>query len=124
MRVLYEPRHHRLGTTACSAKSFVLSRWSERGVRATACRHPPASKWRSAKTPPPPSEQVAVSETTPAPEASVAARHELSALQELVARNTRTLMALINDGKDRRMARAAREAAVRVDSIETATQNV
>jgi len=73
---------------------------------------------------PPHSEQVAVSETTPAPEASVAARHELSALRELVARNTRTLMALINDGKDRRMARAAGELAVAVESMETATQKV
>ena len=60
----------------------------------------------------------------PAPEARVAAQHELSALQELVARNTRTLMALINDGKDRRMARAAGELAVAVDSMETATQKV
>jgi chemotaxis protein CheZ len=73
---------------------------------------------------PPHSDQVAVSETTPAPEARVAARHELSALQELVARNTRTLMALINDGKDRRMARAAGELAVAVESMETATQKV
>ena len=73
---------------------------------------------------PPHSDQVAVSETTPAPEARVAARHELSSLQELVARNTRTLMALINDGKDRRMARAAGELAVAVESMETATQKV
>jgi len=73
---------------------------------------------------PPHSDQVAAGETTPAPEARVAARNELSALQELVARNTRTLMALINDGKDRRMARAAGELAVAVESMETATQKV
>jgi chemotaxis protein CheZ len=72
----------------------------------------------------PQSDQVAVSETTPAPEAQVAPQHELSALHALVARNTRTLMALINDGKDRRMARAAGELAVAVESMETATQKV
>ena len=73
---------------------------------------------------PPQVDQLAVSETTPAPEAKVAARHELSALQKLVARNTRTLMALINDGKDRRMARAAGELAAAVESMETATQKI
>jgi chemotaxis protein CheZ len=73
---------------------------------------------------PPHSDQVAVTETTPAPAARMAARQELTALQELVARNTRTLMALINDGKDRRMARAAGELAVAVESMETATQKV
>ena len=72
---------------------------------------------------PPQSDQLAVGET-PAPEAGVAARQELSALQELVARNTRTLMALVNDGKDRRMARAAGELAASVESMETATQKV
>ena len=73
---------------------------------------------------PPQVDQLAVSETTPAPEAKVAARHELSALQKLVARNTRTLMALINDGKDRRMARAAGDLAAAVESMETATQKI
>jgi chemotaxis protein CheZ len=63
-------------------------------------------------------------EPTPVPEAKVTARHELSALQELVARNTRTLMALVNEGKDRRMARAAGELAAAVESMETATQKV
>lgn len=72
----------------------------------------------------PHSDQVSVSETTPAPEAKVAARHELSALANVVAHNTRTLMALINDGKDRRMARAAGELAAAVESMETATQKV
>lgn len=79
---------------------------------------------RARDVPPPQSDQVTVSETAPAPEARIAAQHELSALQELVARNTRTLMALINDGKDRRMARAAGELAVAVESMETATQRV
>ena len=73
---------------------------------------------------PPQVAQVAVNETTPAPEAQVAARHELSALANVVARNTRTLMALINDGKDRRMARAAGDLAAAVESMETATQKV
>ena len=72
----------------------------------------------------PHSDRVLVSETTPAPDAKVTARHELSALANVVARNTRTLMALINDGKDRRMARAAGELAAAVESMETATQKV
>jgi len=69
-------------------------------------------------------DSTAVNETAPAPKARVAPRHELSAIQELVARNTRTLMALLNDGKDRRMARAAGELAAAVESMETATQKV
>ena len=73
---------------------------------------------------PPQVAQVAVNETTPAPETQVAARHELSALANVVARDTRTLMALINDGKDRRMARAAGDLAAAVESMETATQKV
>lgn len=73
---------------------------------------------------PPHSDHVSASETTPAPEAKVAARHELSALANVVAHNTRMLMALINDGKDRRMARAAGELAAAVESTETATQKV
>jgi chemotaxis protein CheZ len=73
----------------------------------------------------PHSDQVSVTKTTPAPEAKVAARHdELSALANVVAHNMRTLMALINDGKDRRMARAAGELAAAVESMETATQKV
>jgi chemotaxis protein CheZ len=73
----------------------------------------------------PHSDQVSVAKTTPAPEAKVAARHdELSALANVVAHNMRTLMALINDGKDRRMARAAGELAAAVESMETATQKV
>ena len=72
----------------------------------------------------PQSDQSAVGENTPPPETGVAARHELSALRDLIARNTRTLMALLNDGKDRRMARAAGELSVAVESMETATQKV
>lgn len=72
----------------------------------------------------PQGDQLAVSETPSAPETGAATRHELSALRDLVARNTRTLMALVNDGKDRRMARAAGELAVAVESMETATQKV
>jgi chemotaxis protein CheZ len=56
--------------------------------------------------------------------AALAAGHELSALANVVARNTRTLLALINDGKDRRMARAAGELAAAVEGMETATQKV
>jgi chemotaxis protein CheZ len=74
---------------------------------------------------PPEIDQLAVSEPGPAPDARAPARHdELSALRDLIARNTRTLMALINDGKDRRMARAAGELAASVESMETATQKV
>ncbi|HET7803096.1 MAG TPA: protein phosphatase CheZ [Pseudolabrys sp.] len=73
---------------------------------------------------PPQIDQPAVSETTAATEARVAAQDELAALRDIVARNARTLMALINDGKDRRMARAAGELAAAVESMETATQKV
>jgi chemotaxis protein CheZ len=111
MRVLYEPRHQLAGNHGVQRKVFRV----EQVTGARRARD---------VVQPPQSDQVAVSETTPAPEARVAAQHELSALQELVARNTRTLMALINDGKDRRMARAAGELAVAVDSMETATQKV
>ncbi len=80
-------------------------------MRATSCSRLTATKWQSPKR-----------RLRPQP----GWRHgtSLSALQELVARNTRTLMALINDGKDRRMARAAGELAVAVESMETATQKV
>jgi len=73
---------------------------------------------------PPQIDQPTVGETIPAPERRAAARDELTALRDVVARNTRTLMALINDGKDRRMARAAGELAASVESMETATQKV
>jgi chemotaxis protein CheZ len=73
---------------------------------------------------PPPTDQSAVRETTATAEARVAAPDELSALRDILARNTRTLMALMNDDKDRRMARAAGELAAAVESMETATQKV
>src|SRR5215510_3037588 len=73
---------------------------------------------------PPQTEQSTASETTATTEARVVARDELSALRDIVARNTRTLVALMNDGKDRRMARAAGELAAAVESMETATQKV
>src|SRR5262245_22568725 len=73
---------------------------------------------------PPPTDQSPVPETTATSEARVAAPDELSALRDILARNTRTLMALMNDGKDRRMARAAGELAASVESMETATQKV
>ena len=69
-------------------------------------------------------DQPIVSEPTARTEARITARDELSALRDIVARNTRTLMALMNDGKDRRMARAAGELAAAVESMETATQKV
>ena len=72
----------------------------------------------------PPTDQSAVRETTATAEARVAAPDEISALRDILARNTRTLMALMNDGKDRRMARAAGELAAAVESMETATQKV
>src|SRR5262245_56714974 len=73
---------------------------------------------------PPPTDQPAASEKTSTTEVKVAGRDELSALRDITARNTRTLMALMNDGKDRRMARAAGELAAAVESMETATQKV
>ena len=69
-------------------------------------------------------DQSAVTEKTATTKARVAARDELSTLRDIVARNTRTLVALMNDGKDRRMARAAGELAAAVESMETATQKV
>ncbi len=49
---------------------------------------------------------------------------ELSALRAVVAGNTRALMDLVHDGKNRRMARAAGELAAAVESMESATQKV
>jgi chemotaxis protein CheZ len=72
----------------------------------------------------PPQIDETASETAAAAESTVAARDELSAARDIVARNMRTLMALINDGRDRRMARAAGELAAAVESMETATQKV
>jgi chemotaxis protein CheZ len=60
----------------------------------------------------------------PAPQAEATLAGELSLLRDVVARNTRALIDLITDGKDRRMARAAGELAAAVESMETATQKV
>ena len=49
---------------------------------------------------------------------------ELSALRDVVARIARALLNLVNDGKNRRMARAAGDLAAAVESMETATEKV
>jgi chemotaxis protein CheZ len=71
---------------------------------------------------PAPAAKDAVSDPPLATEATLAV--ELSALRDVVARNTRALMSLVHDGKNRRMARAAGELAAAVESMETATQKV
>src|SRR5262249_12648107 len=48
--------------------------------------------------------------------------HELSALNSAITRNMRELAALINDGNDRRMARAAGELGAAVEGMEKATK--
>jgi chemotaxis protein CheZ len=50
--------------------------------------------------------------------------HELSALNSAITRNMRELSALINDGNDRRMARAAGELGAAVEGMEKATQKI
>ena len=50
--------------------------------------------------------------------------HELSALHSAITRNMRELSALINDGNDRRMTRAAGELGAAVDGMEKATQKI
>src|SRR6478752_6516403 len=49
---------------------------------------------------------------------------ELAAIQSVILRNMRELSALIHDGNDRRMARAAGELGAAVESMETATQKI
>jgi chemotaxis protein CheZ len=71
---------------------------------------------------PPQTDEQCVAES--APEAETRLAGELSLLRDVVARNTRALIDLITDGKDRRMARAAGELAAAVESMETATQKV
>lgn len=70
---------------------------------------------------PPQADRRAENEST---SAAVITGHDLPALAVVVARTTRTLLALISDGKNRRMARAAGELAAAVESMETATQKV
>jgi len=50
--------------------------------------------------------------------------HELSALNSAITRNMRELATLINDGNDRRMARAAGELGAAVEGMEKATQKI
>jgi len=73
---------------------------------------------------PPQTDKQPVSEPLQVTEARLPVQHELSALHDAIVRNRQALMALINDGNDRRMARAAGELAVAVESMETATQKV
>ena len=49
---------------------------------------------------------------------------ELTVIQESIARNKRELSALINDGNERRMSRAAGELGAAVEGMETATQKI
>jgi chemotaxis protein CheZ len=50
--------------------------------------------------------------------------HELASIQDIIARNKRELSALINDGSERRMSRAAGELGAAVEGMETATQKI
>jgi chemotaxis protein CheZ len=50
--------------------------------------------------------------------------HELSAIHSAITRNMQELSVLINDGNDRRMARAAGELGAAVDGMEKATQKI
>ncbi len=49
---------------------------------------------------------------------------ELAAIQSAILRNMRELSVLINDGNDRRLARAAGELGAAVESMESATQKI
>jgi chemotaxis protein CheZ len=69
------------------------------------------------------SAQPVVEETQPAEAESELAR-ELTAIQLVILRNMRELSALIHDGNDRRMARAAGELGAAVENMETATQKI
>ena len=51
-------------------------------------------------------------------------KHELASLQETIARNRRELAALIGDGQDRRMTRAAGELGAAVEGMEKATVKI
>jgi hypothetical protein len=50
--------------------------------------------------------------------------HELSAIHSAIARNMQELSVLINDGDDRRMARAAGELGAAIEGMEKATQKI
>jgi chemotaxis protein CheZ len=51
-------------------------------------------------------------------------KHELAVVQDLIARHKHELAALINDGQERRMARAAGELGAAVDGMDKATQSI
>jgi chemotaxis protein CheZ len=50
--------------------------------------------------------------------------HELTLMRDIIARNKRELAAMIGEGKERRMARAADELRASVDSMDYATQKI
>jgi chemotaxis protein CheZ len=57
-------------------------------------------------------------------EAGTPVEQELAALHEVIANHRRELSALITEGRDRRMARAAGELNAAVEGMETATQKI
>ena len=59
-----------------------------------------------------------------AAEPAPAIEHELAGIQDIIARNKRALSALINDGNERRMSRAACELGAAVEGMESATQKI
>jgi len=65
-----------------------------------------------------------VSEPRHRAEAGPLDERELAALHEVIAHHRRELSALVTEGKDRRMARAAGELSAAVEGMETATQKI
>lgn len=59
-----------------------------------------------------------------AAEAGPAIERELAVLRDAIVRNKRELSAVINDGNERRMSRAAGELGAAVEGMETATQKI
>ncbi len=59
-----------------------------------------------------------------ATEAGPAIERELAVLRDAIVRNKRELSAVINDGNERRMSRAAGELGAAVEGMETATQKI
>ncbi len=53
-----------------------------------------------------------------------AIEHELAGIHDIITRNKRELSALINDGNERRLSRAAGELGAAVEGMETATQKI
>lgn len=51
-------------------------------------------------------------------------KHELAVVQDIIAGHKRELAALIGDGKERRMARAAGELGAAIDGMDKATQSI